>query len=184
MSIEARELLEADVAEAQKRRGKLPTSADNARYMADVLRRLDRKKSENALAPVSGVSKKPGAREAEAKKRAARAGFELLPGSWSIDRPKPLAVAPGGAFQIVKNMPEWERRMRARLRLLRSKPDWADKLKRINPLALQGALGPEKKREATNAVIAVIDASNATFGHWMKTKAPPIYSYKGQGKRG
>lgn len=181
-SIAAREMLEADAAEAQKRRGKMPTPTDNTRYMTEILNRLDRKSSDGHRVVAASPTKKPGALEAEAQKRAARVGVELLPGTWSIERPAPLAVDPGGALQV-KRMDVAEKRMRARLRLLRSKPDWADRLKRINPLALQGALGASKKRDATRLVHEVIEASNVTFGHWMKVKAAPIYSYKGQGKR-
>ena len=191
MSIRAKELLVEAACAEQAAKGMLPSPTDNERYLVDLVNRMDRRRADAPSRPLVRDGKKPGAFAVEAERRARRHGFELT-GGWQVDAARrPLALG-GAAFEATtKVMGLPERRLRDRLRLLRSKPEWADRLKRINPLALQGAAGktPEQRSErrlaAVAAVRAVIEASNTTFGHWAKDPAPaPVVSYEGQVKRG
>jgi hypothetical protein len=174
VSIDAKDALLADAAAAQRARGRLPTPADNERYLRGVLERLDRKEAEARPAPASRPEKRPGALAAEARRRAARAGF-ALEGSFELTR-TPLAAG-GPILEVGKVESAMRKKLRARLRLLRSKPDWKVRIQRINPLALQGAFGKEKQKLAQLEVMKVINDSNRIFGHWMKPPPPaPAYS--------
>ncbi len=165
-----------DAAEDQRSRGMLPRVNEVRAYVQGIVERMDAKARDRKPAlcadPYAQRSRQRlaetalqdggDALEREYRKRTARFGLEAAPGSWRVEHrgpetPKPRTV-----------MSEVERRMRKRLRLLRSKPDWAAKLRRINPLALAGTLGEEKRLEADAEVRKVIVASDATFGPWWK----------------
>lgn len=63
-----------------------------------------------------------------------------------------------------------------RLRILAASPDWAAKVKAVNPLAAQGQLGPEKQAHAEQVYRDVVADSDRAFGPWMKIPVTPVWS--------
>lgn len=171
-------LLEGAATE-QRKKGMLPTTVDNERYLVDVLNRMDRKKSDakaTIKAPVNS-QKKPGAFEAEAKRR----GYELA-GNWRVTNdPKPLAAG-GSTVQLVKDTPI-KKRLRMRIRAMQDHPEFRAKMKRINPLALQGQLGKDSQHRAKAEWDRLLDLSNKKWGEWWKPPHRALFSHAGQVKR-
>ncbi len=176
------ELVRDAVAE-QKVRGVVPRPSDAHSYIKGIVEKLDQRQEDDRLRikpkPVEQVMSKERSSlemESEYQKRLRRHGLEPLPGSWTVTRepakPEPrvkrIATIADQSRMDRQRKALQTRRLRARIRLLASKPDWADKLKRINPLALQGQLGADKQKHAEFLVMEVIRASDATFGPWMK----------------
>lgn len=177
MSMMAKDELLKSASDAQRANGKVPTVVDNEKFITTILEQNDRRAADaKPIKRDEPVDDRKDRRHKEAVKRAQRAGFSLTPG-WELSSSPRVPLALGGSALEVKKMGKLEKRMRARLRLLRSKPDWANRLKRINPLALQGQLGHEKHLEAVEEVKKVIRASNVTFGHWMKDRPVKLYSF-------
>jgi hypothetical protein len=170
------ELVRDGVAD-QRKAGLIPRPNDVHKYVQNIVETMEKRDADNRLRikpkappPPPEKTRSTEEMESEYQKRCRRAGIEPTQGSWTVTR---ASVKP----EKTKLQLDSERtrlakqRMRARLRLLRSKPDWAVRLKRINPLALQGQLGPEKKKHAEFLVCEVIKASEVPFGPWWK--APP-----------
>lgn len=136
-----RDSLVSDACDAQRAQGKVPAVADNARYIEGVLARLDHKRA---------ASKPRQAKQRPQRRRPRPRPGLLLPASLGV----PLS--------------EFDARLRKRLRLIRSRPEWAAKIKAINPLAVAGHLGPGKKQEATILIWKVLEESNAVWGDWKR----------------
>ena len=163
--------------------GVIPRPNEVKRYVQGVVEAMERRDNEERLrikpkaAPVErSVTRSSDEFEAEYRKRLQRRGMQPLEGSWTITR-QPIETKPEKSRIDLDNARQqlMKRRMRARLRLLRSKPDWSAKLKSINPLALQGQLGADKQKHAEHLVREVIKASEAVFGPWMAGPAKKLH---------
>lgn len=178
-----RDSLLEGAADAQRRKGMIPTVVDNTTYLTQVLEHMDSRtavaKPKQKTAPTSDT-KKPGAFQRELEKRAARLGLPA-PENYEVTR-KDVPLALGGPAWVKKQVSTAERRMRKRVRMLQTLPDWRDKFKRINPLALQGTLGEEKRKEADALVRKILVAADEKFGPWWKPAAKPLW-FTGSGKR-
>ena len=179
------ELVRDGVAEV-KARGLIPRPSDVKKYVTGIVEKVERQDAEQRLRikpkPVQverEVTRSSDEFEREYQKRLRARGMEPLPGSWNVTR---QAAQPGKVELDMQRTALAKRRMRERLRLLRSKPDWAAKLKTINPLALQGQLGPDKKKHAEFLVREVIKSSEAVFGPWWRQKAKKLYGLPGVDK--
>lgn len=168
------ELLRDGVAD-HRSSGVIPRTNDVKKYIADIVETMERRdeearlriKPKEAPLPPRSEARSDPEMESEYLKRCKRFGLEPMEGSWTVTRapirPERKLAALNGQRQSLA-----AKRLRARLRLLRSKPDWAAKIQAVNPLALQGQLGEEKQKHAEHLIREVIKASNATFGPWMK----------------
>jgi hypothetical protein len=166
-----------DAADAQRSRGQLPRVGPMRDYFVATCEALDR---QQALARPAPAPSAPAPRapldpvriESEYRRRCRRAGIDPTPGKWSVERrtgPEPIPTGP-----VVSGL--GTERLRARIRLLRGLPEWSDKLKRINPLALSGQLGEEKRRHATELVRQIVEASDRVFGPWWKDPPRRLFS--------
>lgn len=178
MSVAVKDALMKGAAEEQSKKGMLPATVDNDRYLADVLNRMDRKTSEaTPQAPIK-PQKKPGAFEAEAKRRAEQEGFTLS-GNWQVtNTPKPLALG-GSMVEVKKAETILRKRLRLRIRLMRETPEFEARMKRINPLALQGQFGREKRERAAAEWRKLLAASDRKWGDWRKPRAAALFSHAG-----
>lgn len=175
------ELVRDGVADIRKT-GALPRPNEVKKYVQGIVETMERRDADERLrikpketprAPAD-VARSTDDMESEYQKRCRRAGVEPLPGSWTVTR-EPIRKERSKLELDDERTRIAKRRMRARLRLLRSKPDWAERLKRINPLALQGQLGPDKQKHAEFLVREVIKASEAVFGPWWKGPAQKVW---------
>lgn len=165
-----------------RKTGAIPRPNDVKKYVAGIVETMERRDADNRLrikpkaAPPAQVDRLRSTEdmESEYQKRCQRAGHEPMPGSWTVTR-RPARKEPTKVDLDNERTRLAKLRMRDRLRLLRSKPDWAAKLKRINPLALQGQLGPDKQKHAEFLVLEVIRASGDVFGPWWKAPAKPMW---------
>ncbi len=162
----------------QRAKGIMPAPGAVAEFIRPILEEGEKKTEANRLRikpnkpepqPNETVRRSSEEMEREVKRRMAAKGHEPLPGSWTETR-KPADLKPERPTReqfLSKKDALAKARLRKRLRLLASKPDWAEKLRQVNPLALNGQLGFEKQREAENYVRKVIRDSCAVFGEWM-----------------
>lgn len=177
MSAAVKDALMEGAAEAQRKNGMIPTTVDNERYLVEVLRQSDRKSAEaKPQAPIK-PQKKPDRFEREAKKRGL-----AVDKNWSVGAPRPL-VAGGGILQVTKDG-LLKRRLRQRYREMMADPAFVARIKRINPLAMQGCLGRGKQEAAASEMRRIIAESDKKWGEWWKPKAAPLFSYAKQVKRG
>lgn len=178
------EAIVKDGVEDQRRAGVLPRPNAVKQYVQGIVERMERRDEDARLrikpkaTPVE-VTKERSSQDMESEyvRRCHRVGIEPTPGTWTVTR-TPIEDAPKQPSLLEvdgKRRSLQKRRLRARIRLLRSKPEWAAKLKVINPLALQGQLGPEKQKHAEYLVKEVIKSSDATFGPWMKGPAKRLW---------
>jgi hypothetical protein len=172
------EELVRDGVAGQRASGAIPRPNDVKKYVAGIVETMEKRDADNRLrlkpkpstpAPAD-MQRSTEDMESEYQKRCRRFGIEPTPGSWSVTR------RPGKKERSKLELDNArtrlaKQRMRTRLRLLRSKPDWAAKLRAINPLALNGQLGPDKQKHAEFLVREVIRSSESVFGPWWK--APP-----------
>lgn len=181
------ELVRDAVADA-KAKGAVPRPSEAHKYIQGIVESLDKRQESERLRIKPKPTEKVMTRErstaqmeSEYEKRLRRHGLSPLPGSWSVTRApakpekKRIATLADQSKMDRQRKALQKRRLRARIRLLASKPDWADKLKRINPLALQGQLGADKQRHAEHLVMEVIRASDAVFGPWMKAPGKKLW---------
>lgn len=166
-----------DGVQSQRDQGIMPEPEKIRAFVQGIVERADRQADERRLKVFPKkekverprVERSTEAMETEFQKRLKRKGQEALPGStsWTIER-TPTVLKPENPQIVSKRMALAKRRMRQRLRLLRSKPEWEARLKTINPLALQGHLGEDKQKHATLLVQEVIKDSERVFGPWWK----------------
>lgn len=176
-----------DAVDQQRERGSIPRTNEVRAYVQNIVERMDRQEAENKYRVFPKPEKKAApkversseAMENEFQRRLKRMGQEPIPGaaSWTIER-KPIDASalkePETPKIVDKRLALAKRRMRTRLRLLRSKPDWYNKLASVNPIALQGYLGEAKQKEAESYIRQVIKDSNAVFGDWWKAPAKKL----------
>lgn len=188
--VAVKESLVKDGCDAQRRNGLLPQVHDVDVFMQDIMRKLDRKKSDSKPhAPVRRDGKTKRERmQGEIERRARRAGY-TFEGSWTLDKNVARPIAVGGATHQVVKEGRLKRLLRLRIRKLQAYPDWQRRFKCINPLALQGHVGKNPDEKAENQKLAlelvrkIIRDSNVPFGPWWKARPPKLFSYKGQAKR-
>ncbi len=168
----------------QRERGIIPRVNEVKKYVAGIVERLERSNEDQRLrirpAPVTPAPKVRSDAEmsAEYQKRIARAGQAPMEGSWDVSR-APIKRKSAALLTLNEQRHSFAAsRMRTRLRLLRSKPDWAAKIKAVNPLALNGQLGEEKQKHAEHLIREVIKASDVPFGPWMKAPAKKLWFSK------
>lgn len=156
-------------ADEQRQRGLIPDVSNIRRYVVDVVERVEAKRERKVFLKSAAVAptapRDTDSLERELRRRLNRRGLEVIEGKWTIER--------GGnrLARKKKTQSHGEKLMRARIRLLGSLPDWAAKLRRINPLALAGHLGEDKRRHAEAAVKQIITDSERTLGPWYKDPA-------------
>jgi hypothetical protein len=147
------EAMVADAADAQRAAGVLPTPVDAAQFIQPIVERLDNKPAKVAT-PSSG--KKPGAMEKEYYRKGGSPGsFE----DFEIVRRNEVKVE---AKRVKRTAPA--QMIARRLQQMRADPDWMLKMKCINPLAFNGVLGIEQKREAHMMYWRLIKDSCRKFG--------------------
>ena len=183
MSDTPREVVDELVADAvaeQRKRVAVPDANRAKDYIAGIVERMDRRQDDARLRIKPNppeerprVERSTESLEQKYQRRAKRHGIEPLTASWTTTRkPAPetrRAPTTSDHLQLDRQREALKkRRLRERLRLLRSLPEWCDRLKQINPLVLQGHFGADKQRHAEELVKQVIRASNEKFGHWMK----------------
>lgn len=169
----------------QRKAGVIPRPNDVKKYVQGIVETMEKRDAENRLrikpkeTPPAPVDKLRSTEdmESEYQKRCRRAGVQPMEGSWTVTR-RPAQKESAIVQKDDKRTRLAKSRMRARLRLLRSKPDWAARLKTINPLALQGQLGPEKQKHAEFLVAEVIRNSEVVFGPWWKGPAKKLWFSK------
>lgn len=143
----------ADAADAQRAAGVLPTPVDAAQFIQPIVERLDNKP---APTPTPSSGKKDGAIEREYYRKGGSPGsFD----DFEIVRRNEVKVT---ATKVVRTGPA--KQIAIRLQQMRADPDWMLKMKCINPLAFNGVLGIEKKREAHMAYWRLIKDSCRKFG--------------------
>lgn len=150
-----------DVADEQRNRGLIPDVTNAKSYLVPIVDRAARKADQPKPTKPEPAAPQQDKVLAEAERRGVH-------GKWSIDRRVPSGVS--------KKLTRIEQRLRKRIRLLASKPDWAAKLKELNPLALAGTLGEERRRHAAHLVMEIINDSDRVFGPWNKERARKLYS--------
>ncbi len=174
------ELMLEDAANAQRSRGLIPKLNDARQYIAGIVEKVERQSEENRLrikpAPPPAPEKRTLTDRTdeelndEFKKRAARFGHDPLPGSWTITK--------GGDTPERKRtaLRKGDKLLAARIRLIRNDPEWWNRAKTINPLAMSGQLGPEEQKHATQLWWQLIEASERKWGPWHKPAVKPLYS--------
>lgn len=167
-----RDSLLESAADAQRGNGMLPTPVDNSQYIEGVLLRLDAKERDQVERPSS--TKKTDAFQGEVEKRCERAGREA-PSSYSVERNETKIRASEVSGNLEARGVLWNR-LWERVRLIKSRPEWADKIKCVNPRAISGALGPHKRHEAELALWKVIAETDKKWGEWWKPPpAKPLW---------
>ncbi len=156
----------------QRERGVIPRVNEVKKYVAGIVERLERSNEDQRLR----IKPTPTPAAAAAAVAAARrAGQSPMEGSWGVAR-APLKRKSSILTSLEEKRHSVQAgRMRTRLRLLASKPDWAAKIKAVNPLALNGQLGLEKQKHAEHIVREVVKASDAIFGPWMASPAKKLW---------
>lgn len=171
------EAMVRDGAEAQRQNGLIPAPNAVKDFILPIIEKGERMEEESRLRikpKKETIEAKPSIRrsteemEKEFKVRLARKGHEPLPGpsGWTETR-KPIDVYATHRQFLNKREALQKTRLRKRIRLLLSKPDWRAKMMEVNPLALNGQLGIEKQQAAEAYVRKVIRDSCAVFGEWM-----------------
>lgn len=172
------EALVRDGVEEQRAKGLIPTPNRVKDYLLPIVERGDRKTEEVRLRarpnppgqPVERVERSTPEMEREFKRRLARRGHDPLPGAengWVTTRKPIESTAPTMERVADARTAIAKSRMRKRLRLLLSKPDWREKLMAVNPLALNGMLGEGKQKHAEQVVRTIIRDSCRVFGEWL-----------------
>ncbi len=151
-----------DLANDQRNRGLIPNVTDAKAYLVPVIEKIERTPK-----PVAVVKQPEQAHVSDKVQDKAR---EL---GWSVDR---RTFSPTLPKHVRKKLTQIEQRIRARIRLLTTKSEWVVRLKQINPLALSGTLGEDKRKHAAMLVMQLLDDSNRVFGDWRKPKSTKLYS--------
>lgn len=162
----------------QRERGVIPRVHDVKKYVTGIVERLEKKTDEERLR----IKPKPVEREAkvrstadmqtEYEKRARRVGLEPLTGTWQTTKDKGV----GPQLKTLRRTTQ-VKLLQARLRLLRSKPDWNVKIKDLLP-AMNGLMGEEAKLKAEFQFRELIKASDVTFGPWLKLPTKRLWFTK------
>lgn len=165
------EAMVRDAVSEQKAKGLIPTPNAVKDYILPIVEEGERRTEASRLRikPKAPEITEPTTRrstpemEAELKKRLGR---DVLPGSsdW-VETRKPSA--PPRKQLIDKREAIAKTRMRKRLRLLWSLPDWREKLMQVNPLAINGQLGVEKQNHAHAVIRTIVADSDRLFGPWL-----------------
>lgn len=161
----------------QRGKGLMPTPRAVADFILPILEEGEKKTEASRLrikpkkpeAPTETSRRSTPEMMAEMKKKLARRGLEPLPGlegGWTETR-KPLPVVPSHKEFLSKKEALAKSRLRKRLRLLATLPEWRDRIRQVNPLALDGTLGIEKQNEAHAHIRKVVHDSDAVFGPWL-----------------
>lgn len=164
-----------DAAEAQRSRGLIPQVRELKSYITDVVERVEKQRAQRKVFRSLPERPKPAVKgpdelEREYHKRLRRAGLSPIDGKWQVERKVPKKTRK----RFAKVMSYGDKMMRARIRLLAQHPDWAARLKRINPLVLQGQLGEFKRRHAESEIRQIILDSERVFGPWYKEPVKPL----------
>ena len=160
------EAMVSDAIDSQRAIGVMPTPVDAAQFIQPIVERLENKPQPKAT-PSSG--KKEGAVEKEYYRKGG------TPGSFDDFEVKREAEGKP-RIQTAKVMRDLGARLiAARLRQMRADPEWMNRIKTINPLAINGVLGDEKRREACSLMWALIKDSVRKFGPLDSTSAKPLW---------
>jgi hypothetical protein len=171
------ESLVRDGAAEQRARGLIPRPNEVHKYVQNIVEMMEKRDADNRLrikpkaappAPAD-VLRSTEDMESEYQKRLKRHGLEALPGHWTVTR------RPAGKKAEKRRLDDARARRadelkRARIRLLMSKPEWAARLKVVNPVIASSGT-PEQKRECEALYLKVFEGAEAVFGPWWKT--PP-----------
>ncbi len=168
----------------QRAAGVIPRINDVRKYIAGIVDDLERRTDENRLRlkpkappPPPQATRSTEEMETEYQKRCRRFGVQPTEGSWTVTRAEATTEPRERSIFDLRDrrLSLQKMRLRRRLRLLASKPDWAVRIRRVNPLALQGALGIDKQRHAEFLIREVIAESDRVFGPWMKGPARKLH---------
>jgi len=164
-----KEAMVRDAANEQRSNGVTP-GADTEAFVKGILERFDRKRAEEQATKTTPSGKKPDALKKEFERRG---GADGAFGDWRVTR------GPKEPVQRIQrktlNINRMQRKIIERLRLLRTKYDWVIKLEAINPLATNGSLGEERRRQAEAAYWRILRESIPVFGPIFADKPKPLW---------
>ena len=166
--LESKDLILGDMAEAQKRQGKEPTTRRNEELIVPVFERIDRKPKAPETTPVASNHSKAQER---ANARAAETG-----------RHAPTLVDEPGVKTIYLQQAE-AMEMKAiaqRIELLLTKKEtgplgqasWSQKVESMLLMAWEAHTTPIQRR---HVMIELCNESSETFGDWKTETASPLY---------
>ncbi len=157
-----------DATTKQREAGQIPRIHDVTKYIREVVERVERK---NAAAPkvwdtapspaVPRTTRTADELNVELKRRIAAGPTCRTPGTGP-------GIVVQGEEEPALGVSHTTKMLVARIRLLKSKPEWAARMMTINPLATSGALGPEKRQHAEALYQRIIEDSDRIFGPWWK----------------
>ncbi len=167
--LDVKAALVEDGTEEQRHNGYEPTPRAIEEFVVPILERLERKERDKQAAP-RATQKKPGAVKAEYERR----GGEHYD-AWTVERGEKEQVPFAPIRTKTLTLDPGAQAITRRIRLLRSKPEWALRLATINPLAANGTLGPEKRKEAELAYWRILLDSVRLFGPILSTPPKPLW---------
>lgn len=171
------EELVRDAVTDQRKAGVIPRPNEVHKYVQNIVETMERRDADNRLrikppptppTPVDTLRSTEDM-ESEYQKRLKRHGLEALPGHWTVTR-RPVAQKSEKRRLDDARARRADELKRARIRLLMSKPEWAARLKVVNPVIASSGT-PEQRKECEALYLKVFEDAEAVFGPWWKT--PP-----------
>lgn len=166
---DVKDQLLTDACDTQRRKGQIPTVADNERWLTEILDRLDRKRADQKPSQVSTPERRPGALDREIKKRTKKLGRNLMDG-WSLSRVDGVVLEP----QRVKN--EAEKRLRKRVRFLARHPEWRRSVQSV-AWQLRLCRDPEATKKYIARFWRIMRKADKKFGSWKKPAPRKVFGY-------
>lgn len=155
-------------AEEDRQAGLIPRVAEHRAFVQGIVERMERKDADRPARPAPAPTRDEAAQQIAAELAREDDADNVLGGEVRIERRTPseqvAAIRSKGAELMAK-----------RIRLLNQHPEWATRIKEVNPLTLNGAHGPEKRKHAEALVMKVIADSERVFGPWWKEPVAPVY---------
>lgn len=167
-----RDALLEGAASEQKRKGLLPTSAENARFFEPFLRRYDEL---TAQSPPRAVPARSPQRERRLAAEAEKLGVEF---STEIVKAKASSLPPLTPRELTG-----AKLFHLRLERMWRDPDWRLRIEDALNAAFHEFLACHRDRQNVTLeerlaarVYALVEASNATWGDWRQVRGNPAYS--------
>ncbi len=168
-AVQALDWMLEDYAKEQREAGKLPKVTEAKSYLIPILDKIERKPKPAAVGQPS--RQEQHGTDEKVQQRANDLGWEIDRRAFNVPKP------------VKKKLTIIEQRLRKRIRLLTARangeyvyPEWAAKIRQLNPLALNGTLGEEKRRHAAHLSMQIIEDSNRVFGDWRKDRGEKLFS--------
>lgn len=171
--IAAREEMARDMAESERRQGRLPESRRNDSLAVSVLERVEHKRAERARCmrprPQPAPNTPPGERHAD--RRARELGLEIVR---APDKPAPHPLAKADEKTL-----RYAERLNARVSLLLQKkergpagqPSWRERV--LSVMALKASGAPQKR--VSQELVQLCEESSFVFGDWRKEEPQRLH---------